>query len=682
LNALIGAARLRGLSFIALVAVKSIEDPSRSKIQDPALQAIDLPLPGVASLARRIFSRSQSGEKTEILYEGGLLDARSGEAVASLETRERGSFELASSSAARHLGSQILAAAGDVNARSDPLRNLPAGIGFTRSEYRFRVDRDYDQRLDVEIANLGNRARRFRAHVIQVPPDLVVDFLGAGSTGAAELGIGQIQMLRLIVGAPSASRARYSLGLQLEDTETGQTVDTVPAVLDVAPRQLRLQVEELPSGTGSEREIRVTNLADEITDLRADLSGEMKREAVISPTVSQARLSTRESLVLRIRPRAATIPAKLQGDLVLTGNGAQYFHPIQLSVQRSAADSAPAAANSEQAYQLYRARSEYCSNTGGREVLLRGPEGQLSSDGTAYLQMRFMLRHDRATFNEHDTTVFLNERVVGRLARRIPEGTYVFPVPTSWLDPSGNNRVRTKVSGMSGASYSVVSEIRMLAPLDEWERLGASSLRQRRQSSDVNLDRPDIGVFANAITRLPAAPFDGERLVIPLLVKNLGRRTSRPALLRLYNEDPKTSPPLNPVILVQRLATSLIQRAALPLQRAGGDVLIPALAPGEERLLRIEATYLSAASTRLFVVAETNDDFDPDNNVQTLTFYAPETSSPLLGTDFPNIFKAPGVGRMLQLPDRSYYRTLCQQRLWEYLGRENSLRNLRAFFGK
>jgi hypothetical protein len=236
---------------------------------------------------------------------------------------------------------------------------------------------------------------------------------------------------------------------------------------------------------------------------------------------------------------------------------------------------------------------------------------------------------------------------------------------------------------MSGASYSVVSEIRMLAPLDEWERLGAASLRQRKQSSDVNLDRPDIGVFANAITRLPAAPFDGERLVIPLLVKNLGRRTSRPGLLRLYNQDAKSSPALNPAMLVQRLATSLIQRAALPLQRAGGDVPIPALAPGEERLLKIEARYLAAASTRLFVVAETNDDdFDPDNNVQTLTFYAPETSSPLLGTDFPNIFKAPAVGRMLQLPDRSYYRTLCQQRLWEYLGRESSLRNLRAFFGK
>lgn len=684
LNALIGAARLRGLSLIALVAAISIED--RSRIQDPAAQPIDLPLPALTSLARRIFARNQNEKEIEIHYEGGLLDAHTGEAVASLQSGGRGSFEQASSGAARHLSSQILAAAAGVTAPSDPVRSLPGGLGFTRSEYRFAVDRDYDQRLGVEIANLGDRARRFRAHVIQAPSDLVVDFLGAGSTNAADLGIGQLQRLRLIVGAPAATRSRYNLALQLEDTETGKIADTVPVLLDVAPRQLRLQVEDLPSDPGlSEREIRITNLADEITDLRAQLSGELEHDAVVSPTVSQARLRTRESLHLRIRPRPAISPAKLQGDLVLSGNGAQYRHPIQLSGQRYAAASARTAAISDRAYELYRARSEYCSNTGGREILLRGPEGQRSSDGAAYLQMRFTLRHDRATFNEHDTTVLLNERMAGRLARRIPEGTYIFPVPTEWLDPSGNNKVRTKISGMSGASYSVVSDIRMLAPLDEWERLGlgSGSLQQRKHNSEINLDRPDIGVFANTIERLPVAPLDGERLAIPLLVKNLGQRTSRPGLLRLYNQDPKSSVTQNPVMLVQRLATSLIQRAALPLQRAGRDVPIPALAPGEEKLLKIEAIYLASVSTRLFVVAETNDDdFDPDNNVQTLTFYAPETASPLLGTDYPNIFKAPALGRMLKLPDRSYYRTLCQQRLWEYLGREDSLRNLRAFFGK
>jgi len=236
---------------------------------------------------------------------------------------------------------------------------------------------------------------------------------------------------------------------------------------------------------------------------------------------------------------------------------------------------------------------------------------------------------------------------------------------------------------MSGASYTLVSNIRLLAPLDKWERLNHTSSRQRKRHSDVILDLPDVGVFANAITRLPVAPFDGERLAIPLLVKNLGRRASLPGMLRMYNQDPRNTGAQNPLDLIHRMTSSLLQRAVMPLQRSGAQVPIPALAPGEERVLTIGATYLSVVSTRLFVVAETNDDdFDADNNVQTLTFYAPETSSPLVGIDYPNIFKAPAVGRMLRLPDRSYYRTLLQQRMWETVGREESLRGLRALFGK
>lgn len=662
LETLLGLARSRGLAAIALVTCSYDSADSELERSDSFSDRwADL-----AHLARRAVASGQP----EALCEGGLVDAETGRALAPLHARHR---------AAQSLARQISLALARAKLSLAPGRRLPAGVGFTRDHYSFAIKRDYDQRLEAAVLNAGNRARRVQVRVKNSYPDLVVGFLGAGSTaGPVQLEPGQLRHLRLIAGAPHASRWRYDFRVELLDSDSGGTLDQVPVQIELVQRQLHLGIEELPiEARAPIRELRVTNRGDEVTDLRAVLGGDLAEYAALSPSISQARLQSGESILLQVRARSSS-PAGT-GELLLTGNGAEQRYPLRLSGAL-----APADAIADRGYQIYRSRAEYCSNQGGAEVEVGGPRLRSLAEQLAYLQMRFTLRHDRATFTEHDTTIFVNGHEVGRLAWRIPEGTYLFPVAGRWLDPAGQNKIRTEISGMSGASYSVVSAIRLLAPADAWGSLVAADpgLRSQLRYKDVNLGRPDLGVFANPIERLPAAPFDGEVLRIPLLVKNLGLEASAAARLRLYNQDARAAATRNPIALLQQMSDGALRRPFADLQRIGGDVAVAELRPGQQTLLTVEARYLSAISTRLFVALETSDnDFDPDNNVQTLTFAAPDSRSPLLGTDYPDVFAAPVLGRMLKLPNRPDYRALWQQRLFELGGRNNAVRNLRALFG-
>ncbi|MGI8785902.1 MAG: hypothetical protein ACR2L2_19890 [Acidobacteriota bacterium] len=664
LGVLLGAARLRDFSAIALVGYGGAASGSETADNDgdnDAQGRSPVPTPNLARLSE-VAGRLLSPGTDSLIFEGGLIETSSARVLCKLE-----------SATARDIAGQIAAGTSGMLVPAT-VRRVAGGVGFARLSYHFQIDRDYDQRVEVEVVNSTNTRQRVRAGIGAQDPDLVLGFLGAGSTaGPAILEPGQLQRLRLVAGAPAAQASNYQFVIQLKNLDSGAVLDTVPVTLQLKQRRLQLQVEEARVAPAfSVRNYRVVNLGDEVTDLSATLGRGLAPLARISPSVRQTRLAPRQGLDVQIHLLAAAA-SSVDGDVVFEGNGGQIRVPVRFD-----ATSLPGHndADNPEAYQLYRSEAEFCSNKGEAEVELDGPSLAAGSEAPVYLQMRFTLRHDRATLANHDTLIELNGQEVGRLSRRIPEGTYLFPVAPHLLDRRGHNRVRMKILGMNGASYSVVSSVRLLAPADSWGRRAAGRAGSR-SLKELNIDRPDIGVFANSIGALTAAPIDGETLQIRLLVKNLGRQLAPAGLLRLYNQDPRPLSAGNPLELLRRMQMNLGNRL-LELQRVGSDISYPALAPGQQTEVTVRARYVSAVSTRFFIVAEAGEnDFDPDNNIQTMTFGTPETLSPLLGTDLPNLFGAPSLGRILRLPDRQDYRAQWERRLRELAG--NGL-NLRLVF--
>jgi len=217
---------------------------------------------------------------------------------------------------------------------------------FASERYELEIDRDYDQRGALAVANNGDRDVVFYLKLVdEQPPDLSFGFIEQGSTEEepAFLLPGESMDVAMTFFAQNASiqERDISVAAYMYSPESGTFELCDVAVLHLSiqgikPMQLGF-VQGATNATTLATEYTFTNTSDDdISDFTVSIFGEISDYARTSPIISNYYLSAGESITFKVVPElsAALESGKevFEGTLVATGLGDEQSYPVSFSI--------------------------------------------------------------------------------------------------------------------------------------------------------------------------------------------------------------------------------------------------------------------------------------------------------------------------------------------------------------
>jgi hypothetical protein len=280
--------------------------------------------------------------------------------------------------------------------------------------------------------------------------------------------------------------------------------------------------------------------------------------------------------------------------------------------------------------------------TWGEPVTMPSLKGEVRN---AWLEVNFTLKWPRSNYHAHDTYIALNGTRVGAIEDTVPEGTYVFKVPPELVVSSpteiGFNEVEIQTKGLNHADYIMTTDTRLVVEQRffqvpvvansqaEADRLALNS------GGGLNHSKPDLVVAANHIHQLPDKLSPGLNTGLNLRIYNLGDGPATKVKIAAYEADPR-----GPDVQKDKMMLAV--------------KVLSAIAPGSYKDVDLSLKPGMKPPPRVFVGVQCEEaDFDYGNNVWGLSFTSGDEGapSPLLGTDIPNIFYAPGLMDLIHIPD-------------------------------
>lgn len=264
----------------------------------------------------------------------------------------------------------------------------------------------------------------------------------------------------------------------------------------------------------------------------------------------------------------------------------------------------------------------------------------------AWVEVNFALQWPDQAYAPHDTQVLVNGVEVGRITGRVPQGTYVFEVPSRLVRESADrglddNSVMTRPTNLNGAHYIRAQKARLVVKRRFTQvQVAAASQAEADQLAkhagvNLNHDRPDLALGANGMAALPLELRAGTSVDLALQVQNLGEASATETRVALYSADP-------------RVPSADLGKAKLAEQMVGS------VAPGQTQEARLAFRFDPKRTGRVWAAVQSKEpDFQPADNCWILSFTQGESAAPtpLLGTDIPNVFQAPSLMGMVQLPN-------------------------------
>jgi hypothetical protein len=191
---------------------------------------------------------------------------------------------------------------GESDKRSFQISN---GISFAKKTYEFNIKRDYDQHCSVSVINSDSKPHRIQVNISDNDTkDIYLGFLGEGSADRElNLAPGETKKLDLAIHAQDAMLNRYAFIAKLSDLGPEKIVDYSRININVQHPQTDFSFEEISTDPISlTKTFSVKNLKDTITDLSITSNYDLRRDAVIQPSISHAYLGTGESITFSVSP--------------------------------------------------------------------------------------------------------------------------------------------------------------------------------------------------------------------------------------------------------------------------------------------------------------------------------------------------------------------------------------------
>jgi hypothetical protein len=232
---------------------------------------------------------------------------------------------------------------------------------------------------------------------------------------------------------------------------------------------------------------------------------------------------------------------------------------------------------------------------------------------SAWLEIQFQPRMSRERFLPHELEVQFNGRTLLHQKDVVPEGNYLLPCdPQDFRSDergTGHNSIGLRTRHVNAGHYMFATGFRLKAHQKFLERLVIAKDQQEadrlvaQETSDVNHSRPDVGLFNNHLTAIPAKPKNGDPIRLKLLAANVGEGKAEDVRINVYTTPP--GPDLKP------------GSAAV-----GRPVSVGVLEPFDSKMVDVEFPY-DGKERYYAVISCKGEDFDTENNVHLASFPPP-----------------------------------------------------------
>jgi len=289
---------------------------------------------------------------------------------------------------------------------------------------------------------------------------------------------------------------------------------------------------------------------------------------------------------------------------------------------------------------LYLRRSTDEGATWGEAVTQRG----YVPPQRAWLEANFALAEALSNYAPYTTRLLVNGTEVGVLPDMMPEGTYLFPVlPENVYGSAGRlagNEVKVLSEVANEAHFIMLSQVRLIAhwPYSQVGVIAANQAEADALAEKVTVNRnhnqPDLVLTANNMPALPRHYPPDTRFTLHYQVHNIGEGTATDARVMLFSDAGNGD--------------------AGARKSTFAEKTLGAIKPGEVKEVTFELTFDPARMARIYAKATLKeDDHFVENGVWgvSLTDGFSSQPPPKVGTDIPNIFRAPGLLDIITLPD-------------------------------
>ncbi len=416
------------------------------------------------------------------------------------------------------------------------------GIVFTQEEYYFGVNHDYDQRVSVGVVNTDSVSHDLLVQVENPYEDIIVGFVDSGSEDdIIPLNPNQTAEVTLAIHAQDARDIDYSFPLSLVSVNRDTIRDFATAHVHINVPHIDVSFEEIGIDQGTlAKNLRITNNGDPLTDLAVFASDEIADKVYFQPVINHAFVRTGEIVDLKAIPTLSLEDSSGKGIVWEDGKVISFPSSLAKTVQGyilasylGRRDSLYADFSPPPGERIWLAHLDnpglsvkvhdwYCNNRPNIDVGFQVPSGVTTENiESCELRMEFTPKsgwHHK----KHDVHIYVNGHKVGELLNLIPDGTYVFPVDSSFLNLSpyqvSKNVIQLRTKHMNGGHYVLTTNIEVFFCLSEYERYISAPSQEEANERVWNLSgliRPADEVTVNIQQPLEGASINlGTQTVI------------------------------------------------------------------------------------------------------------------------------------------------------------------------
>jgi hypothetical protein len=207
------------------------------------------------------------------------------------------------------------------------------GITFSRRNYEFTIERDYNQERTITIVNTDDEPHEVLLNVSGVPEDLALNFVGEGSMDQViPLHPGESKDIAIAFHAQDAQVEDYTILFNLTNLGAEEITDFANLKLHVHFPVINFTIEEISSDPHTlAKTIKVSNTGDPLTDLIVSASDELSSIVMFQPSIDHAYLGTGGSIELEVIPVLSEDFTGASGTIIASAAGEEQSLAVDFS---------------------------------------------------------------------------------------------------------------------------------------------------------------------------------------------------------------------------------------------------------------------------------------------------------------------------------------------------------------
>lgn len=412
------------------------------------------------------------------------------------------------------------------------------GVVFSKRDYEFNVERDYNQLVSVGVLNQDTVSHTVVVTLENPYPELIIGFVGEGSIDDPfVLEAGKSRTLQLVVHAQDVTQSDFDLVARLTADDKGALPiqDAVPVYLNVHIPNIDFTLERTDFDAVTLVSIyQVTNHGDPLTDLAITKDVTGTGTIYLLPAMAHGYLGTGNSFTFSAYPAIDSGFTQVSGTILASAAGVITSTPILLGLPDGAGIYLGRAADTSMETST---ADWYCTNRPVIENNLVLPPGFRRVEVTG-ADFYFSIDSEKSWSNvrPHDVYLQLNENPLGELRDMIPHGLYTFPVDPNTLNEAlfgpSVNTLRLETVHLNGGHYVVASDMMLFLCLNQYQEWVAASSQE--EANSIVSSRDFLIPAATTLDVEILAPASGQQVVAGLESTVKARITSDLAQVIFY----------------------------------------------------------------------------------------------------------------------------------------------------